>query len=174
MAFANGLQQQLLPLGVQFGQDIVEQQQGRHPTEAGDQLQFGQLEREHKAALLACGAEPTCRLPPEQQGHVIPLWPNAAIPQTGLLRPLFLQLIQQALLPHMLVFVAVELGAGLVEQLQLFASATEPFLPRGSQGFQPFEGAVAATMQASSDHCQLVVKGIQQLIAVAELAFEQL
>ena len=34
MAFANGLQQQLLPLGVQFGQDIVEQQQGRHPDRA--------------------------------------------------------------------------------------------------------------------------------------------
>ena len=124
--------------------------------------------------MLASGTKPTCRLPPEQQGHVIPLGPNAAVPQTGLLRPLFLQLIQQALLPHLLVFVAVELGAGLVEQLQLFASATEPFLPRGSQGFQPFKGAVAATMQASSDHRQLVVKGIQQLIAVAELAFEQL
>ena len=174
MAFANGFQQQLLPLGIQFGQDIVEQKQWRHPTEAGDQLQFGQLEREHQATLLASGTEPPCRLAPEQQGHVIPLGPNAAIPQTGLLRPLFLQLIQQALLPHLLIFVAVELGAGLVEQLQLFASATEPFLPRGSQRFQPFKGAVAATMQASSDHRQLVVKGIQQLIAVAELAFEQL
>ena len=174
MAFAHRLEQELLALGIQFRQDIVEQQQGRHPAEAGDQFQFSQLEGEHQAALLACGAQPPCRFTPEQQGYVIPLGANAAVAQTGFLGPLFLQLIQEALLPYLLVFIAIELGAGLVEQLQAFPSATEPFLPRGRQGFQSLEGAVAAAMQPRSDHRQLLVKGIQQLIAIAELAFEQL
>ena len=174
MAFAHSFEQELLALGIQFRQDIVEQQQWRHPAEAGHQFQFGQLEGEYQAALLACRPQPSCRFTSEQQGHVIPLGANAAVAQTGLLRPLFLQLIQQALLPYLLVFIAIELGAGLVEQLQAFAAATEPFLPWGSQGFQSLEGAVAAAMQPRSDHCQLLVKGIQQLIAIAELAFEQL
>jgi hypothetical protein len=164
----------LLALWIEFRQDIVKQKQWRDSAEACDQFQLGQLESEHEAALLASRAKSPCWLTPQQQGHVIPLWSNAAVAQARFLWPLLLQLIQQALLPNLLILIAVEFGPRLVVELQLFATAAESFLPGGGQWLQPLEGSVAATMQPSANHSQLLVKGIQQLITVAQLPFQQL
>ena len=49
----DGIQQQVLAGWIQFCEHIIEKQQRWLTAELRDQLQFGQLEGEHEAALLS-------------------------------------------------------------------------------------------------------------------------
>ena len=61
MAFAHSFEQELLALGISSAKTSSSSSSGA-PAEAGDQFQFGQLEGEHQAALLARRPQPPCRL----------------------------------------------------------------------------------------------------------------
>ena len=50
---ADSLQQQALPLGIEFRQHVIQQQKRGFPAQIGDQLKLRQLEGQHKRALLS-------------------------------------------------------------------------------------------------------------------------
>ena len=53
MMAADCLQQQLLPLGIEFRQDIIQQQQRGFPAQIGDQLKLRKLEGQYEGSLLS-------------------------------------------------------------------------------------------------------------------------
>ena len=80
------------------------------------------------------------------------------------LAPLATQLLLQGLAPGLLDLLLgrIDDGAAAVVQSQLFAAAAQPLLPKGGQGFQPPQGAVAAAMQSRAHQGHLLVEDIQQ------------
>ena len=127
-------------MGIEFRQHIIQQQKRGVPAQISDQLKLGQLEGQHKGALLSSRAEATSRVVPEQQRDLITVGTNPAAAQPLLLSPLLPQLLLDGEAPGFLRFLLLQSAAGLVGEMQLFAACTQMALPATGDRFQTPQG----------------------------------
>ena len=117
----------VLPAGVEFRHDVVEQRNGLFSGQRPDDEPFGHLEAQRAGALLALGAERLCRQPVEFDDEVVPMGADGRKARKCVFAAMHLQQLRQFFLDDRRVFrrkgVCLFPGAGRVFDGDLFPSA---------------------------------------------------
>jgi hypothetical protein len=76
LGFGDALQDVLATLRVELGQDVVEQHHGQLADFGAHPIGFGELQREHRQALLTTRAKSVQVDAVEDEGEVVAVWTN--------------------------------------------------------------------------------------------------